>query len=625
MSEEPRDLVRVATIGSVDDGKSTLIGRLLFETGSVARDHLAAAAEASRKLGRGELDLSLLLDGLVAEREQAITIDVGYRRFATARREYILADTPGHEQYTRNMVTGCSGASVALLLIDAALGLRRQSKRHAFLASLFGVAHVVVVVNKMDLVGWSEERFTALRRDYEDFCARLELASLSFVPVSALHGDNVVRRGVAMPWYSGPTVLEILESVYSGSDRNLIDLRLPVQLVLRGASSVRGYAGTIASGVLRRGEEVMVMPSGQSSRISAISSAGVEVDYAFASQAVTVMLEDELDVGRGDVLVHPRNRPRVLQRIAVTMVWMGEQPLQVGRTYLLKCGTATTRALVDEVVFRIDPDTLRRTRGTTLAWNEIGRVVVETFRPLVCDEYARNRQTGGLILIDPESCATIAAGVVIERGGVAEPRTVPSRTAAQHITRTAGSVGREQRERLLGQRAATVWLTGLPGSGKSTLAHLLEAELTRAGRLCTVLDGDNLRHGLNRDLGFSPEDRRENIRRAAEVSVLLQDLGAIVICAFVSPYAEDRAMARQIVGDGFVLVHVDASTEACARRDPKGLWAKARAGEIASFTGVSAPFEAPVDPDLRLDTEQHSAAECVALLVDVLRTRGAVS
>ena len=625
MRDDDKDLLRFATVGSVDDGKSTLIGRLLFETQSIHLDQLASVEAASRELNRDGVDLALLTDGLRAEREQGITIDVAYRYFSTQKRRYIIADTPGHEQYTRNMVTGASGCSLIVLLVDARRGIQTQSKRHAFISSLLGIPNVVVAINKMDLVDFAESRFLELCGEYEAFCSRLDLGSLSFVPVSALGGDNVVLRGDNTPWYEGPTILEHLEQVYVKKDRNLIDFRMPVQLVVRPDADFRGYAGQIASGVIRKGEEVVVLPGEQRSRVRRLVAFEGDKDYAFAPQGITVELEDALDISRGAVLVHPRNRPKVTREGEAILVWMAEERLKANQPYLIKIGTQTVKAVFSEIVFRIDPNELHRKQARSLSLNEIGRVVFETFKPIVCDEFAKNRHTGSFIVIDPVTNGTVAAGMVIDRGqggGSVLSRASSEEPVSQNISRESGRIGREDRAKLLGQHAVTLWLTGLSGSGKSTIAFALEQALVSRGRVAYVIDGDNVRHGLNRDLGFSPSDRKENIRRVAEVAALFNDAGIIVISSFISPYAEDRDSARQIVGDGFFEVFVDAPLEVCEERDPKGLYKKARAGEIGEFTGVTAPYEAPVEPAVHLHTDTQSAGEAVQLVLDHLDRAG---
>jgi len=619
-TREP-DLLRFTTAGSVDDGKSTLIGRLLHDAGAIYEDQLDALRA---KAGAGSaLDLSLVTDGLRQEREQGITIDVAYRYFTTPKRRFIIADTPGHVQYTRNMATGASTADLAIILIDARLGIQTQSKRHAFIVSLLGVPRVVVAVNKMDLVGYDQAVFERIREEYSAFAARLHFADLTFIPMSALAGDNVVEKSDRMPWFTGVPLLPHLESVYIAGDANFIDFRFPVQRVVRPDQDFRGYAGQLVSGIARKGDEVVVLPSGQRSRIARIVDFGGDLDYAFPPQSVTLCLADNVDVGRGDLIAHPNNVPRVERAIDAMAVWMADAPLVPGRVYLVKHTTRTVKATCTQILYRVNPDTLRREPATELALNEIGRVRMTLFQPLFVDEYRSNRGTGSFIVIDPETNATAGAGMIVERKASAEAIDVATDDrVSRNVTVQHGRVGERERAQLLRQRPLTVWLTGLSGSGKSTIAHALEQRLIDQGHACFVLDGDNLRHGLNRDLGFSPEDRRENVRRVAEAAKLMNDAGLVVITALISPYREDRAMARRILGDDrYFETYLAADVEACERRDPKGLYAKARRGEIAEFTGINAPYELPDDPALTLDTASLSLERCVDDLLAALRVR----
>ncbi|WP_115944681.1 adenylyl-sulfate kinase [Amycolatopsis thermalba] len=583
-------LLRLATAGSVDDGKSTLIGRLLFDSKSLFTDQLAAVERASRQRGEDYPNLALLTDGLRAEREQGITIDVAYRYFATPRRKFVIADTPGHIQYTRNMVTGASTADLALILVDARKGVLQQSRRHAFLASLLGIPHLVLCVNKMDLVGWSRERFSEIREDFRRFAMKLDVADLSFIPLSALHGDNVVHRSASMPWYEGTSLLHHLEEVHVASDRNLIDARLPVQYVIRQAGrDFRGYAGTVAGGVFKPGDEVVVSPSGLSSRVAAIwGPGGMPVTEAFPPQAVTVQLTGELDVGRGDLICRPANRPHTGPDLDAMVCWLAESgSLAPGATYTIRHTTAETTAAVQKLDYRLDVDTLHREESaTSLALNEIGRVQLRTRKPLLFDAYRRNRATGSFILVDDTTGNTVAAGMIT---GPALP--------ASRVVWHAAAVGREERA----TRGLTVWLTGLSASGKSTIAVELERRLVAAGRPAYLLDGDNLRHGLNADLGFGAADRAENVRRVGEVARLFADAGVVAVASLISPYRADRAQVREVherAGLPFLEVFVDTPLEVCEARDPKGMYAKARAGEIRGFTGIDDPYEAPVAPDL---------------------------
>jgi len=616
------DLLRFTTAGSVDDGKSTLIGRLLHDADALYEDHIEALKKAAG--GRGdEIDFSFITDGLKAEREQGITIDVAYRYFATSKRRFIIADTPGHEQYTRNMATGASTADLAVILIDARLGVLTQSKRHGFISSLLGVPRLVVAVNKMDLVGYDRDVFERIKDEYADFTTRLGFGDLTFIPVSALRGDNVVHKSRRMPWFDGIPLLTHLENVYVGGDRNLIDFRFPVQRVVRPDQSFRGYSGQIAAGVVRPGDEIVVLPSGQRSQVTRIVTYDGDLAYAFAPLCVTLCIADDMDISRGDMIVHPKNLPHVERSVEAMVVWMSDQPLAVEKTYLVKHGSAVVKGSCAEIQYRVDPNTLRRDEGTQLGLNDIGRARFSFFKPLFVDEYQRSRQTGSFIVIDPLTNVTVGAAMVIARAGADQvSRQGAQGTVSRDISWQRGKVTADDRARLLRQRAATIWLTGLSGSGKSGIAMELEQRLIEAGHACFVLDGDNIRHGLNRDLGFSPNDRQENIRRIAEVAKLFNDAGLFVITAFISPYREDRGAAREIIGtERFVEVYLSASLDVCERRDPKGLYAKARAGQIAEFTGVSAPYEPPLVPDLTIDTGASSLDESVATLFDFVSDR----
>ena len=624
------DLLRFTTAGSVDDGKSTLIGRLLHDSKNIYEDHLASLAKDSRAAGRETLDFALLTDGLRAEREQGITIDVAYRHFSTPKRRFIIADTPGHEQYTRNMVTGASTANLAIILIDVHNGVVTQSKRHGFIASLLGIPHMVVAVNKMDLVDYSQAAYEEICEEYREFCTKLPARDVIFIPMSAFYGDNVVRRSDKMPWYDGPPVLSHLENVHIASDQNLIDLRFPVQYVLRPHGGFRGYCGTMASGVVRVGDEVVALPSGRTTRVQRILAAGEEVDHAFPPQSVIICLEDEIDLSRGDMIAHPANLPWIASEIEAMLIWMDTQPLKLGRQYVIKHATRTVRGRLTELKYRIDPDTLHRQPADSLGLNEIGRIGMQLLRPILCDEYASNRQTGSFVVIDPQTNFTVGAGMVIDRSHRYEAAGPPGGTpggidggSQRNLTRHVGHVSTEERERLFGHRPVTVWLTGLSGSGKSTLAYALEKRLTEEGHACFVLDGDNVRHGLNRDLGFSADDRAENIRRVAEVAKLLNDAGLIVITSFISPFRADRAGAKEIIGaDRFSEVFVDAPIETCEQRDPKGLYAKARKGEIPEFTGISSPYEPPEEAAVVVDSSNLAAEACVEAVMAHLGQMG---
>jgi len=622
---EQKDLLRVLTCGSVDDGKSTLIGRLLYDCKMIYEDQLAQVTQDSKVHGTtgGDFDPALLTDGLKAEREQGITIDVAYRYFSTDQRKFIVADCPGHEQYTRNMATGASTADLAVILIDARHGVLTQTKRHSFICSLLGIKHVAVVVNKMDLVDWSEERFDAIRADYNEFVSRLDFADIHFFPMSALLGDNVVEHGEHMPWYDGATLLHHMERVNIASDRNLIDMRLPVQYVLRPDRDFRGYCGTVASGVIRPGQEVMALPSRQRSTVAEVRDPNGPVEEAFPPMAVSVTLADEIDDSRSDMLVPVNNLPHVDNEIEAMLVWMHDEPAVAGGNYLIKQTTSTVPGVLADIRYRMDINTLRRSSERTeqLGLNEVGRVHFTLHRPLAFDSYRKNRATGAFVVIDRVSNVTVGAGMIVDRA-VQKTDDQPN---SKHITRTVGAIARGDREQLLAQKGFTIWLTGLSGSGKSTIGQALEQELMAAGRLAMVLDGDNVRHGLNRDLGFSAEDRTENIRRIAEVARLMNDAGVIVIASFISPYRKDREGAREIIGqEHFAEVFVDAPLTVCESRDPKGLYRKVRAGEIPQFTGITDPYEAPMEPAVRLDTSVLSVSDSVGRVWSYLRERGVI-
>jgi bifunctional enzyme CysN/CysC len=593
------ELLRLATAGSVDDGKSTLIGRLLFDSKSIFVDQLEAVERTSRDRGDGYVNLALLTDGLRAEREQGITIDVAYRYFSTPKRKFIIADTPGHIQYTRNMVTGASTADLALVLIDARNGVLEQSRRHAFIASLLGIPHLVVCVNKMDLVSWSRDRFEEIREEFRSFAMKLEVHDLTFIPVSALHGDNVVTRSASMDWYEGSPLLHHLEEVYIASDRNLIDARFPVQYVIRPNSGdddlhdYRGYAGTIAGGVFTPGDDVVVLPSGFTSKVTSVRGpGGEELAAAFPPQSVTIQLADDVDVGRGDMICRPHNRPLVGSDIDAMVCWFSDtSSLGVGSRYIVRHTTRSAPGRVEHLDYRLDVNTLHRDGAAeALTLNEIGRVRLRVQTPLMFDPYRRNRTTGSFILVDPVTNDTVAAGMILG----AEQANLDS-----NVVWHANVVSRQERA----HRGMTVWITGLSGSGKSTVAVELERRLVASGRPAYLLDGDNLRHGLNANLGFTASDRAENVRRVGEVAKLFADAGMVAVVSLVSPYRADRDLVRrahQDAGLPFVEVFVDTPLEICEQRDPKGLYARARAGEIKGFTGVDDPYETPDRPELTL-------------------------
>ena len=618
---EQKDLLRFLTCGSVDDGKSTLIGRLLHDAHMIYEDQLASVQADSTTQGStgGEVDLALLMDGLKAEREQGITIDVAYRYFSTARRKFIIADTPGHEQYTRNMATGASTCDLAVLLIDARNGVVTQTRRHSFIVSLLGIEHVVVCVNKMDLVDWSQDRFEEIRDEYVTFANSLGITKPYVVPVSALTGDHVVDPSPNMPWFDGPPVLEHLETVDVEAARNFDDFRLPVQLVSRPDLTFRGFQGTIASGVVRTGDEVMVMPSGTRSTVERIVTFDGDLDEAFVGQAVTLTLADEIDVSRGDMIVHPGNRPHRSHDVDAHLVWMSADPMVPGKSYLLRQATRTTSAAVTDLHHKVDVNTLASEPTSTLELNEIGRVTISAEELLLFDPYERNRTTGGFILIDRMTNATVAAGMIVERSA----QGIWDEPAADTLVRTRSAVEFDERQRRYGQHAVTLLLTGLPAAGKSTIAKALERRLFDRGRTTLRLDGQNMRLGLSRDLGFSAHDRSENLRRTAEVARLANNQGLIVLAAFVAPAAEVRDRMRELIlPERWIEVLLEAPEEVRRERDEAGMYAKADSGEIASFPGVTAPYDRPVDPALTLDTSQLSVDEAVDAIMELLEDRG---
>jgi bifunctional enzyme CysN/CysC len=622
------DLLRFTTAGSVDDGKSTLIGRLLYDSKAIFEDQMEAVERASRNRGDAYVDLALLTDGLRAEREQGITIDVAYRYFATPKRKFIIADTPGHIQYTRNMVTGASTAELAIILIDARKGVVTQSKRHGFIASLLEIPHILVAVNKMDLVDYDEKAYNTIVDEYTNFAAKLSIQDLTFIPISALKGDNVVNKSENMSWYDGSTLLHHLENVNIGASRNLIDFRFPVQMVVRPHQDFRGFAGQIASGTISPGEEIVVLPSGKSSRVRAIHSHTDEVREAVEGDSVMITLEDEIDISRGDMIVRRNNLPQVSNQLECTICWMADEPLNLQSTYILQHGTHQVRGFIAELNYRIDVDTLHRDTAHTLHLNEIGRVKITTTQPLFFDPYKLNRNTGSFILIDPFSNVTVAAGMIRRRSRTLEEviHVQPDRRKSSNVVWESTEISREMREKRNGHRAAVLWFTGLSGSGKSTVARRVERRLFELGCQTTYLDGDNVRHGLNGDLGFSPADRKENIRRVAEVARLAFDHGTLAICTFISPFRADREFARSLVpSERFIEIFVKCDIEVLKRRDPKGLYAKALAGEIPEFTGVSSPYEEPETPEILVETDVQTVDDIVDQIIEELGQRGLIT
>jgi bifunctional enzyme CysN/CysC len=609
-AHEHKSLLRFLLCGSVDDGKSTLIGRLLYETQALYADQLAALEADSRTSGTqgDELDFALLTDGLAAEREQGITIDVAYRHFSTERRHFIVADAPGHEQYTRNMVTGASTADCAVILVDAAKGVLRQTRRHSYVVALLGIPHVVVAVNKMDQVDYSAARFLEIEREYADVAARIELDNVVCIPVSALRGENVLGRGGHTDWYTGPTLMEYLEGVEVEQAAAQRPFRMPVQWVNRASSDFRGFAGTVVSGSIAPGDEIVVAPSGHRSRIGRIVTADGDLDTAIAGQAVTVTFTDEVDASRGDVIVARDEPPRVADQLQATIVWMHEEPLLRGRSYLMRIGSKTLTATVSPLKYKLNVDSLEHVAATKLELNEIGVCDLELSAPVAFDHYEENRDTGSFILIDRISNDTVGAGLI----QFALRRSANIRW--QQLT-----VDREARAEAMRQKPCVLWLTGLSGAGKSTIANRVESELHRRGQHTYLLDGDNVRHGLNRDLGFTDADRVENIRRVAEVAKLMMDAGLIVLVSFISPFRSERQMARALFKDGeFFEVYVDTPLAVAEERDPKGLYQKARRGELRHFTGIDSPYEPPENPELRVQTTSLTVADAAEMVLGLL-------
>ncbi|GAA2410271.1 sulfate adenylyltransferase subunit CysN [Actinomadura vinacea] len=616
---EQKSMLRFITCGSVDDGKSTLIGRLLYDSKLVFEDHLTALEADSRKVGTqgGELDFALLVDGLAAEREQGITIDVAYRFFSTEKRKFIVADTPGHEQYTRNMVTGASTADLAVILVDARKGVLTQTRRHSYLVSLLGIRQVVLAVNKLDLKEYSQQVFDAIEADYRGFAASIGLTDVTCIPMSALRGDNVTEPGPNMPWYDGPTLVRHLETVVIDEDLEPTrPFRMPVQWVNRPDLDFRGFSGRVLGGTVRAGDRIRVLPSGRESTVARIVTRDGDLDEAVPGQSVTLTLTDEIDISRGDVIAAAGDPPGVADQFECHLVWMSEQPMLPGRPYLLKIGAGTTGASTARPKYRVNVNTLEHTAAKTLELNEIGVATINLDRPIAFDPYADNCEMGGFVLIDRFTNDTVGAGLI----DFALRR-------AHNVHWQAIDVDKQARARIKGQRPAVVWFTGLSGAGKSTIANLVERKLHEQGFHTCLLDGDNVRHGLNKDLGFTEADRVENVRRVAEVSRLFVEAGVIVLASFISPFRAERRLARDLLGDGeFIEVHVDAPLEVAEGRDRKGLYAKARRGELVHFTGIDSPYEAPEAPEVRLDAGGAvPAADNADLVVEYLRRAGVLA
>jgi bifunctional enzyme CysN/CysC len=647
-SSDHANLLRFTTVGSVDDGKSTLIGRLLMDTQNIYDDQLEAIQKVADRKGE-ELDIALLTDGLAAEREQGITIDVAYRYFQTSKRKFIIADTPGHVQYTRNMVTGASTANLAIILIDARQGILEQSRRHGFIASLLQVSHMIVAVNKIDLVDYSQKIFEEIVDEYDEYSRKLDIKDITYIPISALKGDNVVHKSKNTPWFDGPTVLHVLENVHIGSDLNLHDFRFPVQYVLRPDLNFRGYAGKIVAGVIRPGEEIAVLPSGMTSKIKSVTTMDGELKEARAPQSVVLTLEDEIDISRGDMILRRNNLPLVEKNLDAIVCWMGNEPLEIGKNYFIKHTTRTVNAYISKLIYMFDVNTLHRTGTTehnlfsesldtphrtdvsTLALNEIGRAEFKLTQPIMFDQYNKNRETGSFIIIDPDTNFTVGAGMI--RGTV---RSIEDAIHAElkvdkeedlpikaEIERAALSLA--EREERYKHKTAVIWFTGLSGSGKSTIAQSLERLLFSMGCHTSLLDWDKLRHGLCKDLGFSDEDRIENIRRAGEVARVFYEHGSVVLCTFVSPLRCQRDQVKALIPEGrFFEVFVRCSLQTCIQRDPRGLYKRAIDGELPQLTGINSPYEEPLNPDIVLDTEHESIEENLRAILGMMKSKGII-
>ena len=616
--DQKKDLLRLLTAGSVDDGKSTLIGRLLFDSKKLYDDQLTTLKKDSERHGHagGEIDYALLLDGLKAEREQGITIDVAYRYFSTSKRKFIIADTPGHEQYTRNMVTGASTANLAIILVDAQTGVITQTRRHTFLVSLLGINHVVLAVNKMDLVDFSEDVYDEICSDYKDFVTRLDVPDIHFFPISALKGDNIVDGSENMPWYRGKTLMNFLETIHVNSDKNFVDLRYPVQFVQRPSHDFRGFSAKIASGIIRNGEEIMVLPSRKRSTITSIRTYDGDLEMAFPPQAVTITLKDEIDISRGDMIVHPQNMPKVERHFEAMMVWMDEKPMDPSVQFFIKHTTNTTKARIDKVRYKIDVNTLRKEEVDRFSLNEIGRVVITANKHLFFDPYKKNRNTGSFILIDPVSHNTCAVGMIIDRLSTSDLPSRITKHDEEKIVNGDSLVSKESREKRLNQKGETIWITGLHGAGKNELAFMIEKTLFEMGATVVLLDGKSLRSGLSGELDFSPADRAEHFRRVAYICRLLNDQGIITICSFISPDEDIRKQASKIIGDDrFNLIYVEADIEVCKKNDPYMLYEKAERGEIKYMPGVDMDYQIPVNPSLKLVSRDENNLEKLILYI----------
>jgi bifunctional enzyme CysN/CysC len=613
-AHEKKSMLRFITCGSVDDGKSTLIGRLLYDTKLLYEDQLAALEADSKKVGTqgDKIDFALLVDGLAAEREQGITIDVAYRFFSTEKRKFIVADTPGHEQYTRNMATGASTADVAVILIDARQGVLKQTRRHSFICSLLGIRHIVVAINKMDIVGYSQAVFEKIEADYRAFAGKLGFESIVAIPMSALEGDNITAKSANTRWFKGPALLPYLETIEVASDREEKPFRLPVQWVNRPNLDFRGFSGTIASGVVRPGDEVVVIPSGRRSTVKRVVTLDGDLPLAGPHRAVTLTLADEIDISRGDILCAGKAPAEQSDQFAAHIIWMHDEEMIPGRQYFFKTANRIVSGSITDLKHKVNVNTLEHMSGKTLELNEVGVCNVSTSAPIAFDPYRENRETGSFIIIDKRTNNTVGVGMIDF-----------SLRRAQNVHWQDLDINKQARAHAKHQRPCVLWFTGLSGAGKSTVANLVEKRLHDMGRHTYTLDGDNVRHGLNKDLGFTDADRVENIRRVAETAKLMVDAGLIVLVSFISPFQSERRMARELVEDGeFIEVFVSTPLAVCEKRDVKGLYAKARRGEIKNFTGIDSDYEAPENPEITLDTSKVKAADAAAAIVEHLRKNG---
>ncbi len=616
------DLLRFTTAGSVDDGKSTLIGRLFYDSKSIFEDQMEAIEKTSKSSGEEDVNLALLTDGLKAEREQKITIDVAYRYFATPKRKFIIADTPGHTQYTRNMVTGASTADLAIILVDASKGLLTQSRRHAFISSLLRIPHLVVAINKMDLVDYDEQVFNDIVSEFRSFAKKLNVSNITYIPISALKGDNVVEKSENTDWYNGSSLLYHLENVKVDAAENVIDFRLPIQYVIRPNQNFRGFSGRIASGHIRPGDEIKVLPSGLTSKVKEIVTRDENLEIAYPGDSVTLTIEDEIDISRGDMIVRKSNVPTVNNEFEAYICWMNEKEMQLNKQYILQHTTRTAQVFMEDILYRMNVDTLSREDAQTLSLNEIGRVKLKTSQPIFFDPYQVNPKTGSFIIIDPASNVTIGAGMI--RAGSTESKSLEGglsegRKKSPDVVWEPWNIAREEREKRNGHKAKMLWFTGISGAGKSTIAKELERKLWDAGKQTVLLDGDQVRHGLNGDLGFSPSDRTENVRRVGEVARLFYEHGNIVLCTFVSPFKADRDAAKELFPkDEFQEIHITCDPKTAQKRDPKGLYKKAEKGEIIGLTGYDADHEAPENPALTLNTDELSVEEAVEEIIKLI-------